>query len=544
MIQGSSNHDHPQFALPPQTSVIGPKDGGPAFQFGSCNSTNSGSLVMRDLSITGVTVAMKISNAYVMRFTNVGFYAQRSDGDLANEDCAPAWKPVNGTSCATTGCNVVLGSDNAALVIENAFWLWFDKCAFQFGTDYWSQDSNFCDGQRPAVILRGGGCGSAPKNQWGVSHQPNSVYLLRMRDCNFNGGGIQYQQVEVPDQTPAQIVLESIVLENSATPLVDLQSDPRLRSGEWNSDWGLKNLRVVDYRKDDAHECHWSPDRCISVPHANWSTEFPTTVPIISLNCSQPNCSLDGVSIEQSTNWGGPAVLVHAGSIDSLYLRNCHKATMPNPQAPGGWLAGPTAAVGVDTTHALGATVSDIGGGFALVGPESSNRNGLNVDARLVGSNTHHALLVGVSGDAHARLAIESTGDVLYGPGGERGFAGRCSFESMCRAANAPQWQVFEQHWDPPALPVGDHANVTVHVQGMVEGAVCHASHDAKHDAFLAITAIARTGAVRIFVKNEDDFILDLGPGTLRVACMLINQPNAATRESTPLTGDDVREIR
>ena len=164
MIQGSSNHNHPQFALPPQTTVIGPKDGGPAFQFGSCNSTNSGSLVMRDLSITGMTVAMKISNAYVMRFTNVGFYAARSDGDLTNEQCAPAWKPVNGTSCATSGCNAVLGSDNAALVVENAFWLWFDKCAFQFGTDYWNQDPNFCDGQRPAVILRGGGCGPAGAN--------------------------------------------------------------------------------------------------------------------------------------------------------------------------------------------------------------------------------------------------------------------------------------------------------------------------------------------------------------------------------------------
>ena len=34
--------------------------------------------------------------------------------------------------CKRAGCNVVLGSMNAAMVVENCFWLWFQNSAFAF----------------------------------------------------------------------------------------------------------------------------------------------------------------------------------------------------------------------------------------------------------------------------------------------------------------------------------------------------------------------------------------------------------------------------
>lgn len=34
--------------------------------------------------------------------------------------------------CKKAGCNVVLGSMNAAMVVENCFWLWFENSAFAF----------------------------------------------------------------------------------------------------------------------------------------------------------------------------------------------------------------------------------------------------------------------------------------------------------------------------------------------------------------------------------------------------------------------------
>ena len=39
---------------------------------------------------------------------------------------------VNLTAAGCDGCNVVLGSNNTALVIENAFWVWAEDCSFFF----------------------------------------------------------------------------------------------------------------------------------------------------------------------------------------------------------------------------------------------------------------------------------------------------------------------------------------------------------------------------------------------------------------------------
>ena len=81
------------------------------------------------------------------------------------------------------GSNVVLGSNNAALVIENAFWLWFERMAIEFlylspMPAPWPQFY----GQRPSVIIRG-----ADPELVGVTN----AYLIVFKDTIFSGGAVQ-----------------------------------------------------------------------------------------------------------------------------------------------------------------------------------------------------------------------------------------------------------------------------------------------------------------------------------------------------------------
>ena len=496
MLQGSSNHNHVQFATPPQTQIHGPRDR-PAFVIGGCNASMGGTIHMRDLSIDGGTTAVKVSNAVLVRFTNVGFSAQQVDFNETAGDCAPAWQPVNGRSCASTGCNVKYGSDNAALVIENSFWLWCDFCTFQFGPDYSQARTGYhCNGQRPNVIFRGGTCPTPyPFNKSrpiSTGHQPNATYLVRIRNAQFNGGGIQYQHTMAADQTMGQFVLESIVMENAATPFLDLQVPPGL---DWKdfigvADWGLKDVLIKDFRRDDAHRCHWQMDGCIANPNASFP--FPTTIPIVAFNCSVPNCTMESVSIEASQNWGGPAVRVYNGDVRSVFIRN----------APNSGMSGPGVVVD-EHDIPIGAWISDTGGGYTLIGHDTTNsdstsasKNGGTISSKIVKQSSEqdpapeHALLLGVSGEANARVAIQSDGSVHYGPGGNESFSGSCTFASMCKAATRSQdvgtqyedalrWKQFLRTlWDPPSLRPGKRAVTRVQTRGVRPGDICHASHD------------------------------------------------------------------
>ena len=89
------------------------------------------------------------------------------------------------------GCNVVLGSNNAAMVVENSFWLWFETTSFEFlyyqsGCQLTAATERPCWGQRPVVIVRG----SNESYRFGIK----DVYLMVFKDTVISGGGVQ-----VPD---------------------------------------------------------------------------------------------------------------------------------------------------------------------------------------------------------------------------------------------------------------------------------------------------------------------------------------------------------
>ena len=69
---------------------------------------------LADLSILGQQTGIIITDAALIKFSNVGVEAQFA-GELPSEQ-PPV---INGSN---SGCNVAFGSNNTAVVIENSFW--------------------------------------------------------------------------------------------------------------------------------------------------------------------------------------------------------------------------------------------------------------------------------------------------------------------------------------------------------------------------------------------------------------------------------------
>jgi hypothetical protein len=113
--KGSAGHGQVDGSSPPQVNIFGPETGGPVIAV-----IKADSVTMEDLSFHGQYTGVYIGDSAGVRFVNCGVEAGK-DGDGIDASI---------TGCNATGCNVVLGSMSAAMVIENSFWLWFERCAF------------------------------------------------------------------------------------------------------------------------------------------------------------------------------------------------------------------------------------------------------------------------------------------------------------------------------------------------------------------------------------------------------------------------------
>lgn len=191
-IKGGGGGGGAQGQVSPSVPISGP-DEGPVV------SISGQGVFVQDITFNGGTIAVYIANAAVVRFVNVGAQISRMGTGIDS---------VNSTveGCNRTACNVVLGSMNAAMVIENSFWLWFEHCSFVA-----QANSGECVhpykppcgwGQRPAVILRGQDKATLPTGS--ADYGVVQVYLVRMDRIIFSGGGVQYQQmVADPGGAPA-----------------------------------------------------------------------------------------------------------------------------------------------------------------------------------------------------------------------------------------------------------------------------------------------------------------------------------------------------
>lgn len=202
-LVGEGAGAHAQFMDTAMPTLFGPKIGAALFY----NGTEGGSS-LHNLNVIGQECAVRMLNVALIRFTDVSL-AARSNTDEVDP--------------RLPGSNLVLGSNNAALVVENAFWLWFERMAIEFlylepMPAPWPQFY----GQRPSVIIRGAG-----PDLVGVTN----VYLVVFKEIVFSGGGVQYQQTaECPGCGTGYFDFFNCVQETSAGPLLDIQSDPSLKT--------------------------------------------------------------------------------------------------------------------------------------------------------------------------------------------------------------------------------------------------------------------------------------------------------------------------
>eukprot|EP01052_Picozoa_sp_SAG31_P040929 SAG31_NODE_6062_length_2187_cov_1.309387_2_plen_335_part_00 len=211
---GAARHTRPQFAYSPQTTIITDAPTGPALQVGNLTygvGINDVDLFIRDMSFVGAETGLVIVGSAGVRMANVGAAARNWTG----------------------------GRDNAGAVISNTYWLSCDQCTFETtpppdaycrhfpGAS--SSSRQLCYGTEPSLILRG-------ENPGGHYAGVHDCYLLRFRGIILKHGGIAYRQLfSAPHgsgETIGYFEFQSIVMENSWTPLLDIFVDPTLEASQ------------------------------------------------------------------------------------------------------------------------------------------------------------------------------------------------------------------------------------------------------------------------------------------------------------------------
>lgn len=466
-VGGAGLRSHMQFMDTPQASIYGPTEG-PALLFENVDGGNS----MSNIMVHGQSSAIIMRNVALVRFTDVGLKA------AVNSDKVDSTKP---------GCNVVLNSTNAPLVIENSYWLWFERCSFQdLGVGASLDGKHMMLGQRPVIILRGT---DPPSTQ-------SNVYLTVFRDVVLRGGGVQYQQLtDLKLAQTGYYEFQNVVLESTAMPLLDIQSDPAVQHFA-----GVESITVIDFQSADSMKTNYA-----NVQNLNT---------VIQLNCSQPGCTLDGVTIMGASADGSPYNQYRVGHAVRVFAGHVRSITVLDSSHSG--------AVDVVDHHGVpfGSFVSKTEGGLLLVGENCTSgctdarlsRTGTNPmpnnDDSVVGRSSGHALLFGLSGETTGRLAVEADGSVQWGGG--RG----ATFDTTLHRS-----LTSSMVWDPPALStVSSRTKVRVPLVDVVRGDVVSASHtgiDGEQDVDLG--AVAADGYVVVKLRLVGDESVDVGPGTLRV---------------------------
>jgi hypothetical protein len=497
-LQGGAAGTH-EFVTGPVTVIKGPALG-PAFLIESGEGFH-----LQNLAIDGHHSGIVITDAANVRFTNCAVSADSQAGGADDVD-------LSADGC--DGCNVVFGSNNTALVIENSFWVWAEDSSFFFYPAYYANGSSVAKsdyGQRPAVIIRGNG----PGRKYGV----DTTYLLHFERITLSGGAFQYQQAQQPEQWPGFYDFFWITTEVSATPLLDVQVARGLPAF-----MGVQSVTIIDFNAADVMMPHYLRKYPQLTPasvgcEGRWS-QCPGLVGVTALNCSHvPGCRLSGITIISASGYEGsgarvPAVRVFDGRVDSITVLSSQ-------------LTGATDVLDYNNLP-VGATLSRSGGGLTIVGTANSSAT---ANAQLTASETPntpgsssatrnaathhtpatttkgHALLLGESGEPAARLAIETNGAMRWGAGHS------FSFDTTLHRMTSNTTRLKLAELKPAGVA---SANVTVSEAGV--GDVVTATLSSLGDELIFLSArVAAPSRVLVLFRNEAPHAVDLPEGLLRV---------------------------
>ena len=111
--------------------------------------------------------------------------------------------------------------DNAALVVNNSFWIWFESTDFEGPPPLGGANSG--NHSVPSVILRGAPPGACTHDgQACVEEDVDGTYLVRFDRSVFTYGGVQYQQLTNLTSPIGNWEFLSCTLESSDGPLLDI----------------------------------------------------------------------------------------------------------------------------------------------------------------------------------------------------------------------------------------------------------------------------------------------------------------------------------
>jgi hypothetical protein len=243
---------------------------------------------------------------------------------------------------------------------------------------------------------------------------------------------------------------------------------------------------------------------------AGTNKDSANTTAVVTVNCSQTMCNLDGFTISGAAALGmgydhghiGPAVRVYAGGVRSVTLLDS---------------AGTGSLEVVDAAGLpAGSFASKSPGGFLLVSP-AANTTDASLVATDVGPNSgiaattrgsDHALLFGLPGERTGRMAVDSDGSVRYGAGGSK------PFDTQVQRVKATSVA-----WDPPPLSSArsNFAKLVVAVPEARPGDIATASHTKLGEADAQLSASASDGKVVVILRAVGMETVDVESGTVTV---------------------------
>ena len=298
------------------------------------------------------------------------------------------------------------------------------------------------------------------------------------------------QNFDLPFGVAGWLDFVDVSTENTAFPLLDVQSDPRIKHFP-----GLIATQIINFGAYDP--VHATPVMHHGVVTNTTLTSSPST--------HQPDFVLDGITMIGAAE-ADPAIRVWDGKVRGAMLLN-QEASAPTPSST--------------RKEITGSYVGKSDTGFVLVAPTAPNSSN---DARLTheaevsypASLSHktsdvggggHALLFGLEGESTGRLAIDSDGSMHFGAG-----AGAPFDTTLKRQASA------SIEWNPPPLKANSIATSKVVLAASEPGDIATCSHSTLAGLAVQLSCVAAAGEVELLLRNVGTQTVDVASGTARVA--------------------------
>eukprot|EP01045_Picozoa_sp_COSAG04_P005861 COSAG04_NODE_278_length_18351_cov_17.582676_11_plen_272_part_00 len=263
--------------------------------------------------------------------------------------------------------------------------------------------------------------------------------------------------------------------------------------------YGVEEVTIIDYVDADPLPAHFAGG-------------LQNLTSVLQLNCSQPMCALDGITMMAASPLGAAFNGYHIGHAVRVFAGAVRSITMLDSGHTGGLAVVDAAGV------PFGSFVSKSAGGFVFLGeaapagmasdatllPNAQSPNGNMTQPR----GSSHALLLGLSGETKGRMAIEADGSMRFGDGSG-------DFDTTMH-----RQRTAKVAWDPPKLEAGSAVSQRVPVPGAAPGDIATASHTGvTGEELVQLSANAVVGAVVVVLRNAGGSAVDLASGDLRVSC-------------------------